>query len=322
MNNMPSSSEAVRLDRLEKKEVVLEAEISRLDKEEKDLERRLTELELKEIELAKSVSRLTQVKARRPEFLMNYMKGAKKRAAAVEAAPVPIPSPAPAQAPAQQPAPERAPIQVQVPTQAKTPTPAPAQPQVLAQPRPEANPAAASAPPAQPKPAPEIAPVPAPPKGPQAPGPEVKSAPATASTQVLLAEASAPNPPNLKAEEKSERKQILEAQIKNVLKKQEMKKMEEQQKQEVLDAKTPIHKLNLDGKMSESASLFKLLLSRGAMTLEEAGKIMKADKDAMNKAAKDLEDSGLIEVNRPLYGSPKIRLKSLTEGMEKPPEKK
>jgi hypothetical protein len=310
MNNMPSSSEATRLDRLEKKEVVLEAEISRLDKEEKDLERRLTELELKEIELAKSVSRLTQVKARRPEFLMNYMKVAKKRTPASEATPAPLPSPAPIPA-------ARAPIII--------PAPAPPVPEA----KPIAStptPAAAPAPPAQPKTAPDVAPVPTPPQSPQAPAPEVKSAPATASTQALLSAASASTPPNLKAEEKSERKQILEAQIKNVLKKQEIKRMEDQQKQDVLDAKVPIRELKLDGKMSESADLFKLLLSKGAMTLEEAGKILQADKETMFSAAKDLEDSGLIEVNRPLYGSPKIRLKSLTErikdAMDKPPEKK
>jgi hypothetical protein len=177
--------------------------------------------------------------------------------------------------------------------------PAPAQPTAPAQITPETKPVA--------------------PTTPSSPQPAAEATPATATAQTLLPHIDEPKP---KVEDRSERKQILEAQIKNVLKKQEMKKMEEQQKQEVLDAKTPIHKLNLDGKMSESASLFKLLLSRGAMTLEEAGKIMKADKDTMSKAAKDLEDSGLIEVNRPLYGSPKIRLKSLTEGMEKPQEKK
>jgi hypothetical protein len=338
---MPSSSEATRLDRLEKKEVVLEAEIGRLDKEEKDLERRLTELELKEIELAKSVSRLTQVKARRPEFLMNYMKLAKKHALASEAAPVPIPNPAPIpfQSPVRSHAPETkpAPVIPQVPAPKVPevkPVAAPAPEAKIAQVTPEAKPAvvtpepeAAPSPPAQPKPAPEVAPVPgspAPPQGPQAPGPEVK--PAAASTQALLAEAPAPTPPDLKVEEKSERKQIHEAQIKNVLKKQEIKKIEEQQKQEVLDAKAPIRELKLDGKMSESAELFKLLLSKGVMTLEEAGKILQADKGTVLSAAKDLEDSGLIEVNKPLYGSPKIRLKNLSErikdAMDKPPEKK
>jgi type IV secretory pathway VirB10-like protein len=292
MDNPQPTSEAGRLDRLEKKELALESELSRLDKEEKDLERRLTELELKEIELAKSVSRLTQVKARRPEFLMNYMKTAKKHSLAGEAAsaaPAANQVQAPAPAPLPTPAPAPAATQMKPPAPA---APAPAQPTAPAQITPETKPVA--------------------PAAPSSPQPAAQEAPA-ATAQTLL-------PPHI--EEKKERKQILEAQIKNVLKKQEMKKKEDEQKQGVLDAKAPIRKLNLDGKMSESADLFKLLLSRGAMTLEEAGKIMKADKDALAKAAKDLEDSGLIEVNRPLYGSPKIRLKSLTEGMEKPQEKK
>jgi hypothetical protein len=305
MTNPLPASEDSRLDRLEKKEVFLESELGRLDKEEKDLERRLTELELKEIELAKSVSRLTQVKARRPEFLMNYMKSSKKRA--VEAAAAPIPSPAPAAA---QPAAQTTPPQPVVPTQPR--------------------PAVAEKPPAQAQQPAPMAPATPQPAAPIQPKPETKpdasSQPAAASAQTLLPphieEVDQPEAPKSKLEEKNERKQILEAQIKNVLKKQELKKKEEQEKQEVLDAKTPVHKMNLDGKMSESAGLFKLLLSKGSMTLEEAGRMMKADKDTMNKAAKDLEDSGLIEVNRPLYGSPKIRLKSLTEGMEKPIEKK
>jgi hypothetical protein len=217
---------------------------------------------------------------------MNYMKTAKKHSLAGEAA-----SAAPAANQVQAPAPAPMPSPAPAPAATQVQPPAPAQTTAPAQPQPEAKPVSPAAP------------------SPQQPA--AQEAPA-ASAQTLL--------PHI--EEKKERKQILEAQIKNVLKKQEMKKKEDEQKQEVLDAKAPIRKLNLDGKMSESADLFKLLLSKGAMTLEEAGKIMKADKDALAKAAKDLEDSGLIEVNRPLYGSPKIRLKSLTEGMEKPQEKK
>jgi len=114
-----------------------------------------------------------------------------------------------------------------------------------------------------------------------------------------------------------ERKKLLKAQIKKVLEKRELVKKEERRRKEMLESQVPIKELRMDGKTDDSMRLFQVLLSTGTMTMDEAGRQLNVDKDTIKKWAKNLEDTGIIEVTTPLYGSPKLKLKSLPVKMKK-----
>lgn len=226
--NGDKSADSSRLDALKK-------ELERLEKEEKALERRLTDLEKKELALAETVSELTQVKKRRPDFLINYM-SSKDRELIQEVKTC-------------------SDIEVKKAKKGKT-------------------------------------------------GEDIRR------TQLY-------QPPK-KEEKKIEvyRKQLLEAQIKNVLKQQEIRKKEEYERQEMLESRAPIKKLQMDRQFSDASRLFKALLTKGVMTIDDASRLLMVDKDTIKKWANDLEISGIIEINKPLYGSPKLKLKGLSEKMK------
>jgi|GEM_PF-2418982 len=114
-----------------------------------------------------------------------------------------------------------------------------------------------------------------------------------------------------------ERKQLLKAQIKKVLKKQKLVKKEEMRREEIRESQVPIKELRMDRKIDDSMRLFQVLLSTGTMTMGEARKQLNVDKDTIKKWTKDLEDAGIIEVSTPLYGSPKLKLKSLSAKIKK-----
>lgn len=222
----PASS---RLDKLEK-------ELKRVEKEEKALEKRLTELEEKELSLAKTVGELTQVKKRRPDFLINYVSSKKMG------------------------------LMAEVKTGFDV-------------------------------------------------GLEKMK---TKKVEEAIKDASHSHTP--KRDEKVvevDRKHLLKAQIEDVLKKQELRKQEEYKRQEIIESKTPIKALRMNQRLSDASHLFKALLSKGVLTVDDASRLLKVDREVVKKWAKDLEASGIIEINKPLYGSPKLKLKRLSEGMKK-----
>ncbi|MBN2015141.1 MAG: hypothetical protein JW778_08175 [Candidatus Altiarchaeota archaeon] len=114
-----------------------------------------------------------------------------------------------------------------------------------------------------------------------------------------------------------DRKQLLEAHIKKVLENQELRKMREQEKQEILNSKIPVKELKMNKQQSDASHLFQALMVEGVLTVDEASRLLRTDKDIINTWAKDLESSGIIEVSRPLYGSPKLKLKRLPAQMKK-----
>ena len=97
-----------------------------------------------------------------------------------------------------------------------------------------------------------------------------------------------------------ERKKLLKAQIKKVLEKRGLVKKEERRRKEMLESQVPIKELRMDGKTDDSMRLFQVLLSTGTMTMDEAGRQLNVDKDTIKKWAKNLEDTGIIEVTTPL----------------------
>ncbi len=123
-----------------------------------------------------------------------------------------------------------------------------------------------------------------------------------------------PKPESKKEEDeiKSGRKKLLKTHVKKMFKRQEIRKEEEQRKQEILDSKVPIKELKMDNKKSDSMRLFETLLSEGVMTVDAAAKLLEVDKRTVEEWANDLENTGIIEVSKPIYGSPKLKLKSLS----------
>ena len=119
-----------------------------------------------------------------------------------------------------------------------------------------------------------------------------------------------PQSPDLSLD--SERKHIHAAQIKNVLEKKNIRKEPETQ-----NKKAPIKQFSMGLKNSESVQLFRLLLSKGVMTIDEAASQLSENKKVVETWAKELETNGIIDVNKPLYGSPTLKLKVLTERMQK-----
>jgi DNA repair exonuclease SbcCD ATPase subunit len=113
------------------------------------------------------------------------------------------------------------------------------------------------------------------------------------------------------------RKKLLEANIKKVLKKQERVKEEVIRREKELESQTPVRDLRMNNKMHDTFRLFRVLLAKGTLTLDEAREQLNVDLDTVRGWAKDLENSGIVEVNTPLYGSPTLKLKTLPTGMKK-----
>ncbi len=114
-----------------------------------------------------------------------------------------------------------------------------------------------------------------------------------------------------------ERKQLLRANIKKVLKRQELVKKETKEREEKLGSKTPIKELKINNKAHDTIRLFRVLLAKGTITMDEASEQLNVGKDTIEKWTMDLENSGIIEVSTPLYGSPILKLKTLTTGLKK-----
>ncbi len=111
-----------------------------------------------------------------------------------------------------------------------------------------------------------------------------------------------------------ERRSILASQIKNVLKRQQEVKKQEELNKKLLESKKIIDKkeinivLNGDEK-SGAMKLFRLIVDKKSIKLNDAAELLNADKRDVEKMARDLEKEGFIIVSTPFYGEPKLNLK-------------
>jgi len=92
-----------------------------------------------------------------------------------------------------------------------------------------------------------------------------------------------------------ERKNILKKQISNVIERYKQGKKEE--KGQEIPREIKQLKILTGGEASDARILFEFLLKKGSTNVEEAAKELNIHKETIESWAKDLESSGLIEVN-------------------------
>lgn len=113
----------------------------------------------------------------------------------------------------------------------------------------------------------------------------------------------------LKKEKKKEVKEIMRKEIERVIQRSRVKK--EKKPERVLG----IGDLKID--LSKDArNLFKILLKKGTVRLDEAAKELQVDEEIVKEWAEDLERGGLIQIDRYPYGPSNLKLKELSVALK------
>lgn len=106
--------------------------------------------------------------------------------------------------------------------------------------------------------------------------------------------------------EKVERKKLLKGEIEKIIKSEKGKEKEEKKPKELKELEITTN--------HDARRLFKILLKTGSVNLDEAKKQLEVDEEIIQEWANDLKNAGIIDIVESPYGSPEFKLRSMAPG--------
>ena len=103
-----------------------------------------------------------------------------------------------------------------------------------------------------------------------------------------------------------ERKKLLRGEIEKIVKSGKGRKKEKKKPKELKELEIVMN--------HDARRLFKILLEKGSVNLDDAKKQLEIDEETIQEWADDLKKAGIIDVVESPYGSPEFKLRSMAPG--------